>query len=121
MPKQEDHLNQVSQNKAFLQSINRTAYPDWAITVIFYTALHYIDALLAKENVHPGSHDRRDNYVTRRHELRTIAKDYFRLKNSSRTARYNPPTKFTHQNVDQLEMTHLKNIETQITPLLGST
>jgi len=89
MPSIDQHLDQVAHNEAFLASIDRNANSDWALTVLFYTGLHEIDALLASKNIHPGGHPVRDQAVAGNVELLPIAKYYFRLKSRSQNARYN--------------------------------
>jgi len=89
MPDKATHLTQAHHNEAFGSTIDSSVYSDWAVTVIFYQALQYVDALLAEEgNAHSGGHDVRDNEISKRPKLRSIAKFYFRLKNRSRNARY---------------------------------
>ena len=55
--------------------------------VLFYAALHYIEAYLAP-NVHLKSHESRDGYINRDAHLRSIAKEYFHLKFFGYNARY---------------------------------
>jgi len=115
MPARDDHLDQARHNEQFYAVVDKSAFKDWAITVLFYTGLHYIDAFLAQRaNLHPPVHKIRDNMVTRVAELRPIAPDYFALKNGSFNARYMPPTRFTEKNVADLETTHLARIKAEI-------
>jgi hypothetical protein len=89
MPDKATHIAQARHNEAFRNTIDSSVYSDWAVTVIFYQALQYVDALLAEEgNTHPGGHDVRDNEINARPKLRPIARFYFRLKSRSRNARY---------------------------------
>ena len=57
---------------------------DWAVTILFYSALHYIDAFLAGKNMHPLNHDQRDEEVERNGSISNIYNDYRRLKDMSR-------------------------------------
>ncbi len=89
MPGVTDHLNQASHNEQFYHVTDKSVYSDWAMTTVYYAALHYIDAYLAKAKIpDPGAHDVRDSAVNRVAELRPIANLYFRLKSRSRSARY---------------------------------
>ena len=119
MPSKEQHLAQGEHNTNFYLTIDRSAYSDWAATVLFYVALQYIDAFLATKDVHPSSHDRRDNYVNTVSELRAIAFDYFRLKTASRNARYYPQTNFTTTYLDELDQVHLTKIRSHLLPILS--
>jgi hypothetical protein len=56
--------------------------------MIFYAALHYVDAYLAGKNMHPLSHEQRDREVENNGSLSGIYPDYRRLKDLSRAARY---------------------------------
>jgi hypothetical protein len=115
MPARDDHLEQARHNVQFYASIDRTVFKDWAVTVLFYTGLHYIDAFLAeKRSIHPPKHKQRDTLVSTVTELRPILADYFALKNGSFNARYMPPTRFTDQYVSNLENQHLARIKSQI-------
>lgn len=118
MPAKDDHVDQAKHNFDFFQSLDKETYSDWAVTVLFYTALHYIDAFLATQSIHPGSHDIRDKYVNRVSQLKPLYPSYSFLKNHSRNARYSPPTSFTGSDVSQLESVHLRTIRTSIETLL---
>lgn len=59
--------------------------------MIFYAALHHIDAYLAGKNMHPLNHERRDEEVENNGSLADIFRDYRRLKDLSRAARYEIP------------------------------
>lgn len=61
---------------------------DWSITILFYAALHYIDAFLAGKNLHPLNHENRDDEIERNGSLTDLYRDYRRLKDLSRAARY---------------------------------
>lgn len=118
MPNRDDHLAQAVHNRAFYDSINRELYTDWAIIVIFYAALHYIDAFLATvpyPPIHPGRHDVRDNSVRDLAQLRPIYSEYRTLKDQSRTARYYPPSHFT-QNHLETSLLFLERIRTALRP-----
>jgi hypothetical protein len=89
MPNLADHLLQARHNEEFYRATDKNAYSDWAVTAIYYAALHYIDSFLATTGmIDPGGHDVRDQQVRTRAELRPIGQLYFRLKSRSRNARY---------------------------------
>ena len=50
--------------------------------------MHYVEAYLAKSNIHVRSHTTRDNYLGRDKNLRPIFKQYSDLKFFGYTARY---------------------------------
>ena len=64
---------------------------DWAITMPSYSGLHWIDGYLAGKNLDPRNHEIRDDEIERNGSLSAIFKDYRRLKDLSRTVRYEIP------------------------------
>lgn len=89
MPTFQEHREQVNHNedtfpKMLDPSINA---PGWAITIMFYTILHYFEAYLADTL---GSH--LDNHQTRNRHFRRffpmLWMNYERLYNASKNARY---------------------------------
>lgn len=89
MPDKATHIAQANHNAAFRDTIDNSVYSDWAVTVIFYQALQYVDALLAQMgNIHLGGHDVREGHIKSSPELRPILNFYYRLKNRSRNARH---------------------------------
>lgn len=115
MPARDDHIEQARHNARFYATINKSAFKDWAVTVLFYTGLHYIDAFLAqKRNIHPSQHKARDNAVAMVAELKPIYGNYSALKNASFNARYIPPVSFTEKYVDELEKVHLAKIKAEL-------
>jgi len=89
------HLRKASHNKNFLERVQTIdpgpsfLYPDWLITIAFYIALHFVDAKLARRNIHPQNHQKRIQYVSQ-FMPSDVANDYFYLYNKSKVARYFP-------------------------------
>ena len=90
MPNQQEHLKKASHNENFYQSLalESTPYKDWLVVGVFYTALHFIDAYLAKRHIHPFSHAMRDDWVKKNRELDEIWLDYRDLKEFRMKASY---------------------------------
>ena len=65
------------------------SYPDWCITVIYYAAVHYVDAKLAKMGMHPLDYFNRNPMVASNLH-RDVSSAYIFLQNRSETARYFP-------------------------------
>lgn len=61
---------------------------DWALVIIFYAAVHYVEAYLAKRGIHLRSHASRDSYVARDSVLRQVWNEYQDLKYFGFNARY---------------------------------
>ena len=90
MPRFHEHLARAAENEGLALSIGRQygCSVDWAITMLFYSALHHIDAYLAGKNMHPLNHEKRDGEIENNGSLADIFKPYRRLKDLSRAARY---------------------------------
>jgi len=58
-----EHLNQAISNEKFLNEIDQGRFPDWTVTVAFYTALHLIGQVLARDGIDPDSHQIRNDYI----------------------------------------------------------
>jgi hypothetical protein len=91
VPTRDEHINRAEDNEQFIISLDlaKSINVDWAITILFYAALHYVDAYFAVQSIHPPDHTVRDNKVSV--SLNAIYRDYRYLKDRSREARYNVP------------------------------
>ncbi len=88
MPSEVAHIAQARGNARFRSTFDlaTTQYPDWAITTAFYTALHLLEALFARQGLHCHKHEVRNKEASIR--LQAIAPDYMLLYNESLRARY---------------------------------
>lgn len=86
---------------------------DWAITGLFYAALHYIEIHLARQvpPIHPETHQIRDSHVHRL--LGRIYVDYRELEEQSRDARYDAAQNFTRNDFGRLQV-NLQRIKAAI-------
>jgi hypothetical protein len=114
VPSKDEHLEQTRHNRRFFDSLDTDAYSDWAATALFYTALHYLDAFLATLGIHPLRHPDRTREVRARLELREIFDDYRFLKDYSENARYNPPTRYSQAQLQDMNVVHLARIRAAI-------
>jgi hypothetical protein len=110
VPSKDEHLDRAQDNEALANSLdlNANINVDWAITILFYAALHYVDAFLAVKSHHPPNHDSRDSEIQTNGSLSVIYSDYRRLKDRSIAARYGcanfhrnqfPPIKAKFENI----------------------
>jgi hypothetical protein len=101
LPSKDIHLTKAQRNDALAAVLEaKTKYYDWAATVMFYSALHYVDAVLADDLIHPERHTSRpardgkaeipgrDTYIAKHHALKKIYPEYEALKTTSNNARY---------------------------------
>lgn len=87
-----EHKNQFSHNKEFVEKIIRAnpLYNDWTVTGYFYCSLHMVEAVLATQKEHSTAHSKRDELINRYLSLFGIDmyKAYTQLQALSRKARY---------------------------------
>jgi len=130
MPTRDEHLDKARHNQRFYESldINTTDFLDWVITGLFYCALHYIDAYLAINSIHPKRHfgsGQRIDCVDRMKEIREIRSHYRALYDDSRDARYGfypaGMRRFTVAEVLQRRDYDLAMIRNHVLRLLGIT
>lgn len=84
MPDQQRHLQYWQSNDALSQRLEREGELDWAVTTMFYSALHLVDAVLSQINSHPRSHGDRDRAMSR---VRVLQADYPRYREMSERSR----------------------------------
>lgn len=118
------HLGQGAHNDQFLTTFDlaTTPYLDWAVTVIFYAALHYIRALAARylfANISTyGELDRIFERLDVFRRYPDIYGDYRQLKDDSRAARYDM-RKFSSPEVGGLRDEELRRIREFVLARLG--
>jgi hypothetical protein len=90
VPQRHEHLKKADETESLALALksNIPVCVDWAIIMLFYAALHYIDAFLAGKNLHPLDHSKRDEEIENNGTIADVYRDYRRLKDMSRAARY---------------------------------
>ena len=89
MPNKNNHLVIAKDNEVFSNFlISESRFMEWAVTGFFYSAIHYIEAYMATQSIHSGSHRVRDTGVHLDPKLSAIYDDYNDLKNDSIQSRY---------------------------------
>lgn len=119
MPTKEEHIAKAEGNAAFALSLpleNQTKI-DWALIVLFYAALHYVEAYLSTIGQHLRSHTTRDNAVGRDSNLRKVYSEYQDLKYYGYNARYEV-CGFKPADVTNTAATGFAAIKARIKPLL---
>jgi hypothetical protein len=92
---------------------------DWAVTVLFYAALHLVEATLAP-SVHSPNHNARHQTVHLDPRLRPIYCHYCELYYRSLDARYDCIS-FGPLQAQHLYVTRYEPIKNHLRPLLGFT
>ena len=118
MPTLNQHLSLAESNERFAESIAElpTRFPDWEITVLFYSALHYVDAFLSTQGIHPRSHDSRIQSIR---SFINIWENYRDLYHLSLDARYNTVS-FTSPYADTIKSGPFRRVKEEILTLLPS-
>lgn len=89
MPAGKEHVQKAEYNEqcaVFIAEL--TPYVDWAVVVLYYAAVHYVDAVLAISASHPPTHAHRHAQIQRNATLQKIYREYRLLEAVSRNARY---------------------------------
>ena len=91
MPSTDEHLKKAEGNRRFAYALRpaNSVVSGWALTVLFYSALHYVEAYNAKFNTHFKSHDNLKSDIGRNPVLSDIYDEYSDLLTFSWNARYN--------------------------------
>jgi uncharacterized protein (UPF0332 family) len=119
MPSVNEHIQQAEKNERFFNDfdLKNTQFLDWAITALFYSALHYVDAYLATKSQHPFNHRKRDWRLTKEQKLKNIYSYYVELKNRSEDARYKI-VQFPPRFVSSLEVKEFTHVKSHIRSLI---
>ncbi len=119
MPRKAEHLGKAHHDEQFVSSLDLSTSPfiDWAVTALFYAALHYVEAYFATMNRHSADHRARDSAIRRDANLRKIYNDYSELKNHSINARYYM-TPFVEADVTRHLRPRFNALKSYITSLL---
>lgn len=119
MPSRDEHVLKAEGNEAFAGTIEPTSQAriDWKLVVLFYTAMHYVEAYLAKNmQMHLRSHTTRDSYVSKESNLKKVRVSYGHLKFYGYNARYEIDG-FTIKDV-QDAVGYLTQLKTELIPLV---
>jgi hypothetical protein len=123
MPTPQQHEIQVQDNRRLLQALwqnRRSAFPDWVVTVAFYTAVHLVEGYLGRpafnggKGYHSIDHSARNGFVSMVTELKAINGDYQELYNRSLDSRYRcAPAKWNTAQVEHV-LAALERVERHI-------
>lgn len=96
MPTTEQHVDQAGRNQDLAQHLlsEPRTVPEWAVTLLFYAALHLLEAYFSHSGIaHPEpprrqTHANRRRLMLERPELSDIIDTYELLQSDSENARY---------------------------------
>ena len=91
MAEKQVHIKQAKHNENLCRElvVHPMDYKDWALTTVFYVAIHYAEAALATKGEHikgGGGHGKRE--VLCKEHFRNIVKDLKELRRISEQVRY---------------------------------
>jgi hypothetical protein len=121
VPTRDEHVRKAEGNEAFADSIEPTnqARIDWKLVVFFYTAVHYVEAYVAKTlGTHLRSHTTRDSYISKESNLKKVRVSYGHLKYYGYNARYELDG-FTPNDVKDAAG-YLAQLKTELLPLVSN-
>ncbi len=87
---------------------------DWCITILFYAAVHYVDAYLAARSRRVQDHEERERQIADDGILEQIHSAYMNLKRMSREARYEMAD-YTQTHVEKAKK-HLQSVSSILEP-----
>lgn len=93
MPNSPEHRDKAVRNSTFLNTIDRTTFPEWSVVVAFYLAVHLAERLAARDSAHHDNHKERLEYLRRKH--RKIHNNFKHLYEASLVARYDTVHRFS--------------------------
>lgn len=99
-----EHLACAERFERFAATVPES-FPEWKIIVLFYSALHYVEAFLVTRSTAYRDHIRRDPAMEREPETRPIRATYNRLRKAAHEARYDA-TPFRPGDVAEFEKLH---------------
>jgi hypothetical protein len=119
VPTKDEHKAKAAHNESFVASLS-DPYWDWAVTGVFYTAVHYVMAYLATRSIHPVLHQVRNSHIHRDPILQPMYVDYRELQDNSEDARYMervPVTAFKKSDVEALKK-RLQIVKSTVSPYI---
>lgn len=117
MPSRQQHLDKARHNELASQAFEQNGYADWAVTTLFYAAVHLVEAYLAPRE-HSQDHRERNRSVSSRPNLKPVWKYYKELYNRSLDARYKCLS-FTPTAVRNLRASSFEPLKARLRPSLG--
>ena len=118
MPALHRHLPQAERNEKAADDLASLPdrHPDWEVTMLFYSALHYVDAFLATIGLHPQNHRERHDLLA----ILTDVPEYYQiLFKRSMNARYHT-YEFTPPEADRIRNGAFRRVKAEMLALLAN-
>ncbi|MHB8574674.1 MAG: hypothetical protein ACYDCQ_05020 [Dehalococcoidia bacterium] len=118
MPSEPAHVASYQSNAALSAKLEAGGDLDWAITTMFYAALHLVEAYFSRAGTHSSGHVQRKRLIQNHPTLGAIWAEYSELEQRSKDARYQCLS-FTLAQVQDLRASCFIPIELQLRGWLG--
>lgn len=115
-PTRQQHIDQANANEQLSYRLQSTD-PEWALTTLFYAALHWMSAYLGDIGLYPTTHALRRININSRPELAQIRYRYFFLQDKSESARYDC-VRFSAQDVARIRAIYFDPLKRTLQALL---
>jgi hypothetical protein len=88
VPNLNEHLSTSRDNEALAERLVHMGEFGWAVTCLFYSALHLVEAYLVSVNLTSSNHRDRHTAMQRVPALQSVFRRYNHLKQQSENSRY---------------------------------
>ena len=120
------HISKAKRNERFYLTfdLDTAIFNEWAVVVLFYALMHYVDAVLSQDtSLSGGLRDPEDHYARKRavsqcHNLAPIVVDYLTLYDRSIDARYRQ-TSFPEGYLRNLKISLFEPVKSHLYKCLG--
>jgi hypothetical protein len=112
-----EHIAQARANEALSLRLELSE-PDWALTIMFYAALHWVSAYLALVGIFATTHQTRSRAIYSRTELAAIRNHYFFMQDKSEGARYDC-VHFSASDIARIRVQNFQPLRETLQRLLG--
>ena len=114
----EDHIAQSDHNVEVSRQFPELQYWDGAVTTLFYSAMHLVQAYMTRLGMNIRNHAHRERTMRMSPELLAIVGPYLLLKDESENARYECLS-FTREDYERLRDVHFSSVVDRMRILLG--
>ena len=112
------HLEQFERNLAVSSRLEASDDFDWAVTTLFYAALHLMQAYMIQHDLKADSHRRREQLMLAHSGLRIVVDQYRALRSLSEHARYEC-RRFSREEFESIRNGSFATVTTHLRSLLG--
>ena len=116
MASRDEHMAQAHRNRTLAERLADDGDFEWAVTALFYAALHLIQAYAIAEGFDIGTHAERGRWMRNTTALHAILGPYRVLRSRSQDARYEC-RRFSRQQFGDLHMHEVARVSEHMSTL----